>query len=326
MPPKLVVVDGPGKGRSYPLEDEVFAIGRQDTSDLQILEAAVSRRHCEIHRLGDDAYELRDAGSTHGTFVNGVPVRRHTLAHGDFLQLSTTALVFLYDTPDDVTAADPDALAAWSTAERRPEEVADLLHGRRRSDVSIGELAHLLAIAAAVQELHDAKSLAERLLALLLEALPAERGVLLALKPDDETPRTLAAQGDGETSPSRTVIARVTGARVAVLWDEATQMAGLPESDSLGGEGVRSLLAAPLAGRHDLHGVLYFESRALHRPKSAENCPNKADLRLETDKQPRNEWHLCTAPLDKRMAPIGSLRRCRYTGVWRTKTALSKRS
>ncbi len=141
MQPKLVVVDGSGRGRSYPLEDEVFTIGRQDANDLQVLEAAVSRRHCEIHRLGDD-YQLRDAGSARGTFVNGVPVNRHTLAHGDFLQISTTALVFLHETPAGVPAGERDALTACSTVERRPEEIAELLHMANpvvESDVEISD-------------------------------------------------------------------------------------------------------------------------------------------------------------------------------------------
>ena len=94
--PRLIVIDGPGKGRSYTLTDAVFTVGRQEGSDLQILTAAVSRRHCEIHRR-EDGYELVDVGSARGTFVNSLPVGRHTLAHGDFLQISTTSLVFLHE-------------------------------------------------------------------------------------------------------------------------------------------------------------------------------------------------------------------------------------
>ncbi len=259
MRPRLVVVDGAGRGRSYPLENQVFTIGRQDANDLQVLEAAVSRRHCEIRRRGD-AYELRDAGSACGTFVNGVPVSRHSLVHGDFLQVNATALVFLHETPTRTPDGERPPLTACSTVERRPEEIAELLRGRERPDASSGELARLLAIAAAVQELHDAKSLAERLLALLLEALPAERGAVLAPAAADGTPGAVAVWGEGDVSPSRAVIARVTEERVAVLWDDVSRDAGLPASESLSGDGVRSLLAAPLAGRHDLHGVLYCES------------------------------------------------------------------
>ena len=115
--PRLIVIDGPGKGQSVELGDAVFTIGRQEASDLQILTAAVSRRHCEIHRQGD-AYELRDVGSARGSFVNGVPVGRQMLAHGDFLQISTTSLVFLHETTVAATA-EQDVLPAGSTVVER---------------------------------------------------------------------------------------------------------------------------------------------------------------------------------------------------------------
>ncbi len=123
--PRLIVIDGPGKGQSYVLGGAVFTIGRQEVNDLQILEVAVSRRHCEIHRHGDE-YELRDVGSARGTFINNVPVGRHSLAHGDFVQISTTSLVFLHETMADSTTAAQDVQPAGSTiVENRPREVAE---------------------------------------------------------------------------------------------------------------------------------------------------------------------------------------------------------
>ena len=138
MRPKLVVVDGPGRGQSYPVEDEVFTIGRQDGNDLQVLEAAVSRRHCEIRRL-EDAWELRDVGSARGTFVNGLPVSRHPLTHGDFLQVGATALVFLHEVTAGVPAGDGEVLTAGSTlVDRRPEELAGPAHRRALSGLAHG--------------------------------------------------------------------------------------------------------------------------------------------------------------------------------------------
>ena len=124
MVPKLVVVDGPEKGKSLPLDGGSFTIGRQDGSDLQLFDAAVSRRHCELRR-GDDGWEICDAGSIHGTFVNGVPVGRQVLAHGDYLQVSHTVLLFLSspDASDDAASDERGSrLAAASTVEWRPDE------------------------------------------------------------------------------------------------------------------------------------------------------------------------------------------------------------
>ena len=130
--PRLIVIDGPGRGQSYVLEGAVFTIGRQEANDLQILEAAVSRRHCEIHRQGDE-YELRDMGSARGTFVNNVPVGRQTLAHGDFLQISITSLVFLHETAADSSTAEQHVLPAGSTVvDRSPQQIAEASPRRSR--------------------------------------------------------------------------------------------------------------------------------------------------------------------------------------------------
>ena len=121
LQPKLVVVDGPDRGQSYPLDGEVFTVGRQEVNDLQILAASVSRRHCTIHRQGD-GWQLRDAGSAHGTFVNGVPVDQQDLAHGDFLQVGTAALVFLHESTVSVAS---DAQATGTTQVGLPQGIAE---------------------------------------------------------------------------------------------------------------------------------------------------------------------------------------------------------
>ena len=257
---KLVVVDGPGKGQGHVLEGLQFTIGRQDGNDLQLLEAAVSRRHCELRRSTDDAspWELYDLDSAHGTLVNGLPVGRKTLGHGDFVQVGGTVLLFLNEISTELDPVGQSQLIARSTLEKYPEDIAALLRGPDRS--SSAELAVLLDIATAAQELRDPGPLAEHLLDRLGDALPAEQGALFTFAPGAEDPVRIASQGPGELVPSATVLARVRDERVALLWDDVHPQGDLAQATSLAGSEVRSLLAAPLVGRHDLHGVVYFQS------------------------------------------------------------------
>lgn len=56
----------------------VFYIGRSDTSDLQLLHTASSRRHAILfHHPNGNCY-IFDCGSSHGTFINGVRVTNTT--------------------------------------------------------------------------------------------------------------------------------------------------------------------------------------------------------------------------------------------------------
>ena len=260
MIPKLVILNGPEEGRALVLDGEVFTVGRQDGNDLQMLEETVSRRHAEIRRRGD-AFEIHDLGSAHGTFVNTVPVHRHVLEHSDLVQVGSTSMLFLRDAPAAELFTATDSLVARQTIEKRPEEIAALFDASHRTTVSPDALALLLEISTAVQELRDAEPLAARLLELLADALPAEKGGVFLLSPEGDTPELVATRG-GELEPSRTVLARVAEERVALLWDDVHPDAALEGAESLARVDVRSLLAVPVAGRRELHGVLTFQSTA----------------------------------------------------------------
>ncbi len=90
---RLKVTDAQGR-RFFPLEKEVFTIGRRTAADLQIGSTDVSRDHAEILRNGSQ-YVLRDRGSRYGTFVNGEQVTERTLLSGDKIRLGRTEAIEL---------------------------------------------------------------------------------------------------------------------------------------------------------------------------------------------------------------------------------------
>ncbi len=65
-------------------EGRPLVIGRSDDADLQTSDRWVSRRHCELRRLGSEV-EVRDLESRHGTYVNGQRIIRARLRPGDEL-------------------------------------------------------------------------------------------------------------------------------------------------------------------------------------------------------------------------------------------------
>jgi len=99
--PRLLV-SGPEPGpdgssqRTYELTAPVTMLGRGTDCDLRLVDPGVSRHHAEL-RVEDGEVVLVDLGSTNGTFVNGQPVRRVTLADGTQVTLGRTTLVFRRD-------------------------------------------------------------------------------------------------------------------------------------------------------------------------------------------------------------------------------------
>ncbi|WNR42248.1 DUF6382 domain-containing protein [Paenibacillus roseipurpureus] len=81
-----------GMNQSVLIQKELFTIGRKDDQvnvDLPLEEAGVSRIHAEIIRFGV-TYQIRDAGSTNGTYLNDeqlVVYQGYPLKDGDCIRI-----------------------------------------------------------------------------------------------------------------------------------------------------------------------------------------------------------------------------------------------
>jgi biotin carboxyl carrier protein len=85
---QLVGLGGSVSGQTFMLSAGTFVIGRDAECELPLPnEPGVSRQHTKIVAEGDD-YVLFDCESRNGTIVNGKPVARVRLKHGDVIVVS----------------------------------------------------------------------------------------------------------------------------------------------------------------------------------------------------------------------------------------------
>jgi hypothetical protein len=89
VPAELVL---PGGGRIH-IEATPVVIGRMPECTVALSDPNVSRRHAEVLRV-NEAFVVRDLGSTNGTKVNGAPVREQYLQSGDNITVGSTTIVF----------------------------------------------------------------------------------------------------------------------------------------------------------------------------------------------------------------------------------------
>jgi len=68
-----------------------MTIGREPPADVVILDSFLSRSHFQLH-IGNGLFVVTDAGSSNGTFVNGVRLSRSELRHGDTIYAGRTVL------------------------------------------------------------------------------------------------------------------------------------------------------------------------------------------------------------------------------------------
>lgn len=89
-----------GSRRDFPMRKDRVVIGRKDTCDLRVPLPAVSREHCEVF-LEDGELQLRDLGSSNGTFRNGVRVQETTLEAGDQIVVGPVTFTVVVDGKPD---------------------------------------------------------------------------------------------------------------------------------------------------------------------------------------------------------------------------------
>jgi transcriptional regulator with GAF, ATPase, and Fis domain len=287
--PRLVSVAGPLQGSVHFLETDEFTIGRDVSNSLPVSDTKASRRHSVLTRSGD-TWTIADCESTNGTFVNGVPARNRVLEHGDQIEIGASRFLFLLRETDgrEVPGGGPldmDDVRLGSTVRLAPADALYLQPERVRASLPptpegrIGQ--DLQVLLAASRRIARAKSLAElggTLVDLALEAVPAERGILLL--PGEDDGFIAVARKDriaGRTRPlpvSRTVLSQVRRDQEAIFSNDLHQNEALREAASLVTSSVRALAAVPVAVPDSFFGVLYLDSA------SADFAVSEADLHL----------------------------------------------
>ncbi len=88
---ELIVVQGPDTGERFKLTEGVARIGTAPSNDLRLTDPTVSRIHTEL-RLADNGILVRDAGSTNGTFIDGLRVVEATVGAGATIHIGATTV------------------------------------------------------------------------------------------------------------------------------------------------------------------------------------------------------------------------------------------
>jgi transcriptional regulator of aromatic amino acid metabolism len=87
---QVVVIEGPDAGRAVALEGSC-TVGTASTCDLVLTDERVSGRHLTL-KVDGATFQLRDEGSTNGTWLEGSKVTEATLAPGATLKLGRSFL------------------------------------------------------------------------------------------------------------------------------------------------------------------------------------------------------------------------------------------
>ena len=90
----LIVRRGPNAGSTFVLQGDETTLGRHPDSDVFLDDVTVSRRHATLRRI-DGGYEVADAGSLNGTYVDHERVDAARLRDMQELQVGRFVLTFV---------------------------------------------------------------------------------------------------------------------------------------------------------------------------------------------------------------------------------------
>ncbi|MFB3776744.1 MAG: sigma 54-interacting transcriptional regulator [Bryobacteraceae bacterium] len=260
MNARLVGIAGAVEGKVYEVGEGDLSLGREPGSSICALDAMVSRRHCAV-RQQEAGFKLVDLGSANGTYLNGVLSKESELRHGDEIRLGKCAFRFLSGQEEGVRF-DDSSEAAGSTIVLQREDARYLSPARMAEEGPTAlHLATLLKIGTALPTTQGLEALQRSLLESTLQAVPAERGVILLTGDVESTyqwpPRTNAA----EAPPiPRSPIQRVISERVAIR----SYVPEAVESDlskSVRDLRVGSFMAAPLVAFEEVVGAIYLDTK-----------------------------------------------------------------
>ncbi|MGH7663410.1 MAG: adenylate/guanylate cyclase domain-containing protein [Gemmatimonadaceae bacterium] len=274
-----------------------MVIGRALNSDIPVLDPTISRRHAELS-CDASGVEVRDLGSSNGTFLNGARIDSARMAPGDVVTFGKVAfrLRETTPTPPPMPAAQAaDAVAGarrQKDARNRSEAGATIVRqlpvrtssqglvaalrasGPRRvvddteptmaeSELVQQKLTLLLEVSKGLTKAVDLDALLDKIVGFTFQILDVDRvSIVLTDEHDDLLPRiSRDRRGTDIARMVPTSIARkVIGEKVAILSDNA------PEDQRFGGasilmQRVRSAMCAPLIGTESrVLGVLYVDN------------------------------------------------------------------
>ena len=275
----MLILQGPDKGRRFRMaQGKPTRIGRAGDT-VGLTDYTVSRRHAELRPVGR-GWELEDLKSANGTYLNGKRLERPTrLKDGDQIRMGATLMVW---DGSESKAPGPSRKAATISADLLDLDAgSDTANAAIIGSVASGDDSMILATPAAaeavrswrvISTLLDAvgaglstNQLAQRVLDVVFEEVPADRGFILLKDEKTGLFETEVVRADGDSQEkiraSRTIVDHVLERREGVLCSNAMsdERFAKPNGEGLKAIGLKSVICVPMIAREAALGVIYVD-------------------------------------------------------------------
>lgn len=278
-----MVIQGPDKGRTFRTTNDNAVLGRE-SEQIPLTDRTVSRHHAQMYPE-NGTWVLQDLGSANGTYINGVRVKAPVrLKHGDQIKIGATLLVYAGDQSTEKlsgTRIPRDMIDLDASSANMDSAILTSVTSEDSIIIAGPELAEaarawkvMSELTAAIGAIIDPDALLERVMDVIIEELPIDRGfILLYEKRDEEMElvphvvryrRGVRAKKQKITT-SRRIINYVLENRASVLCTNAMtdkRFASDASMDSIHDYGLHSVICVPICVRELLLGIIHIDCAA----------------------------------------------------------------
>lgn len=276
----------------FELKQRITKVGRHPSNEASLLLESVSRFHAQIELL-EAGWVLSDLGSSNGTFLNGERLAGpRSLKDKDVVTFGRADFLFSNMSPADRARlgesgtgqkthtssvsivgdgeSDSTILSTKLNVESTPMPAVALFPGARADEGTLQRATERLLTLYKLGEVTRSAATREEMLSkvmdLIFEVLPADRGVILIVDPIDNTlePQLVRYRRKGaetELTISRTIVQKSLNERVAVLSRDARIDARFNASESIMGGDIRSTMCVPMVSKRNVLGVLFLDTK-----------------------------------------------------------------
>ena len=271
----LLILNGEKQGTRIPITDGL-TIGRDPSNHLALLDPRASRVHCSIHRK-DQIFILKDLDSSNGTFVNGNSITEKTVCEGDEILIGNTRMRMAAE--NGTSPEEPQVSEMPLVGESNHEKIIHSVNYKKTtyleaqpesSDASklqktLKNLSILYRSGNILNHFLDEENLLEKILALVMEVMKADRYVMLVREKSGEgfSPKIMKRgprQGYFPLVISQAIIDKVAKERLGIISSLSSHDARFQGSESIIICGIKSAMCVPIEVRNEVYGLIYLDS------------------------------------------------------------------
>lgn len=300
---EIAILEPGGGTRQFPLDRDRIRMGRSSDNDLSFPSDMSLSRHHLVLEHSEDGWYVEDLGAKNRTTLNGRRLEGKTrLTLGDRISAGQVVVVFggtkASTGPVEFTmGGDESPLRATVMTNlrgvlSRESTMPGVARSAPRGEKRGIPLEHpgVAALIRAGQELAGHRpldELFELILDLSIQAVGAERGVLMTLEGEDLVVRSVRGEGFRISS---TVRDRVLKEGASLLVRDTALDDAFKSRDSIVGQQVQSVMAVPLQTNDRVIGLVNVDSRSFARPFTPDDLDlltvlaNVAAIRIENQR------------------------------------------